>query len=113
MKYSGKIAAIGDKDAVLAFKALGIDVFPASAPAKIKEIIKTLMAENYSIILITEKEAANISDVFQKLKMQPYPILLPIPDGAEKTNFGMNRIIENMEKAIGTSTLLNKVGKKE
>ena len=101
MKNSSRIAVIGERDSILAFKALGMDVFPCTETLNIKAIIRDLSEQEYSIILITENEAEKVEDYINRMKKQPYPIILPIPDGAHNTSFGMKKMYENIEKAIG------------
>jgi V/A-type H+-transporting ATPase subunit F len=99
---NNKIAVIGDKDSVLAFKAVGADVFNETNPFNIRETVKRLAREGYALILITERQAEQVSDVIERFKAQPYPVILPIPDGAGATGMSEAGIKENMIKAIGT-----------
>ena len=101
MKNLDRIAVIGDKDVVTVFGALGIDVFPYTAAQKIRATIKELTEKEYSIIMITEKEAENVEDLINRTKTEPYPIILPIPDGMRESGFGMKKVMESIEKAIG------------
>ena len=49
-----KVGIIGDKDTVMGFLALGIDIFPAYSAEEIKKTIHKLAEKEYAIIYITE-----------------------------------------------------------
>ena len=48
-----KVGIIGDKDSIMGFLALGIDIFPAYTPEEIKKTIHNLAEKEYAIIYIT------------------------------------------------------------
>ena len=48
-----KIAVIGDKDSVLAFKILGVDVFITLDAQETRKTIYRIAKENYGIIFVT------------------------------------------------------------
>ncbi|MGN1043145.1 MAG: V-type ATP synthase subunit F [Christensenellales bacterium] len=104
---NNRIAVIGDKDSVLAFKAVGADVFPVKnyfdAADKLKKLART-----YAVIFITEEIAEKISDVAARYKTRTYPAVIPIPGAQGSTGFGMKGISDNVEKAIGTDILSDK-----
>lgn len=99
-----KIAVIGDKDSVLAFKALGVDVFGAKNFFEAQETLKKL-ARTYSIILITEDIAEAIPDIVARYKTRAYPAVIPIPSASGTTGFGMRGLSKDVEKAIGADIL--------
>ncbi len=47
-----KAAVIGDRDSILGFKALGIDVYDEKH-IDLDEVIKKLAADSYAVIFIT------------------------------------------------------------
>ena len=103
---NNKIAVIGDKDSILAFKAVGADVFPIKNYFDAAETMKKL-ARSYAIVFVTEDIAENISDIIDRYKTRPYPAVIPIPGAAGSNGYGMSVISKNVEKAIG-SDILNK-----
>lgn len=99
---NGKIAVMGDKDSILAFKAVGADVYPVKNYFDAADTLKKL-ARTYAIIFITEDICENIADIAARYKTRPYPAVIPIP-GANGTNgFGMKGVSDNVEKALGTN----------
>ncbi len=103
----GKMAIIGDGDAVLAFSAVGIDTFPISHAQEGAELIKTL-AKTYKIIFVTESVAEVNDEIIKRYISQPYPIILPIPSDNLDSSYGMNILKSAMEKALGVDILFGK-----
>lgn len=52
-----KIAVIGDRDSVLGFRALGLDVFPTEDTDAGRRTLHRLAQEDYAVIYITEQLA--------------------------------------------------------
>lgn len=100
-EIEARMAAIGDKDVVTAFATLGFEIFPYTYDYKIRETIKDLAAKNYSLILITEACAQNLADFLATFTAQPYPIILPIPDGVSIKGVGMGRVNAYRKKVSG------------
>ncbi len=105
MERSG-IAVVGDKDSVLAFKAIGLDVFPVEGEMQARELIKQL-ARTYSVIFITDRTASKISSLLKRYKSRPYPVIVPIPTAEGNSGYGMKGIKSDVEKAIGSDILFN------
>ncbi|MCL2846588.1 MAG: V-type ATP synthase subunit F [Firmicutes bacterium] len=101
-----RFAAVGDKDSVLAFRALGIDVFNATDAEEIKKTITKLDRAGYGMIFVTEKEAMLVTEFLAQFDSRPYPIVLSIPDGQGEGGYSIQKIIKNMERAIGSSAAL-------
>lgn len=107
-----KLAVIGDKDSVVSFKVLGLDVYPIEFIEneeemlhKIKKVIEHLVAKDYGIIFITEEYAKISKSIIDRYKAQTLPMITLIPSNRGSLNIGMNKIDENIEKAIGTNIL--------
>ncbi|CAM3390779.1 V-type ATP synthase subunit F [Pseudostreptobacillus hongkongensis] len=105
-----KIAAIGDRDTVISFKVLGIDVYSIEnfendelISQKIKATVDNLASNGYGIIFITEEYAQKSVEVIERYKNEVLPIITLIPNNKGSLNIGMNKIDENIEKAIGTN----------
>jgi len=93
-----KLAAIGDKDVMLVFKALGFEIFP--------DINNLPELDDYTLVFIAQTENKLLEQALQKYADRPYPIILAIPDGREKEDESIQKIIKNMERAVGSSAAL-------
>ena len=58
-----KIAVVGDKDSVLGFKALGLEVYPVDSVEEARKTVHALAKENCAILYLTEQLAAQMKDV--------------------------------------------------
>ena len=102
-----KIGVVGDKDSVLGFLALGIDVFAAESSDEIRRTLVRLSEDDYAIIYITEKAYMLAKDIVERYKNNILPAIIVIPGVGEKYGVGMNEIKESAKKAIGVDLLFN------
>ncbi len=100
-----KIGVVGDKDSILAFKALGIDVYTVNNKEEARKTVDTLAHNNYGIIFITEQIASLLPDTLSRYDKEAVPAIILIPSNQGTMNIGMDRINEYVEKAIGTNIL--------
>lgn len=100
-----RVAVIGDKDSVLMFKALGVDVYTAVDGEDAKKLVKKLAQENFGIIFITEDFAAKIQDTIDKYREEMTPAIILIPSNKEDFGLGMADINKSVEKAVGANIL--------
>ena len=103
----GLIAVVGDKDSVLAFKALGLDVYPVDNENDAKERIH-MLARTHSVIFVTEQVAVWAETYLKRYKSRPYPVIAPIPSAKGSMGLGEALIKENVEKALGAAVLFDK-----
>lgn len=101
-----KAAVIGDRDSILGFKAIGIDVFDINH-VKPAEIIGELAEKNYAVVFITEDILYRIDDAVKKYSDTPLPAIIPIPSNKGSKGLGMENIKKAAEKAIGADILFN------
>lgn len=97
-----KIGVVGDSDSVIGFRALGLDVFPATG-GEVAKAINRLASEDYAIIFVTEQAAETAAETIGRYKTSPFPAIIPIPGNRGTTGYGMRGIRANVEKAIGTN----------
>ena len=100
-----KIAVIGDKDSVLAFRALGVHVFTAIEGNDARRIIDKLAKEEYGIIFVTEQLAKGIPETIQRYNNEVIPAVILIPSNRGSLNIGLENINKNVEKAVGSNIL--------
>ncbi len=104
----GKVAVIGEKQVVTAFKAIGFDTFYASTSQATTDIVRRLVKDNaYAVIFITEDVAKGMDETLAILKSRSYPIVVPLP-ALESNGYGMECIKKDVERAIGIDILFNK-----
>ena len=100
-----RIAVLGDKDSVLGFKALGLDVFPAENVEEAKRTLHTLAKENYAVIYLTEQYAASMTAEVDKYKDSLTPAIILIPGKDGSLGIGMANVKRAVERAVGADIL--------
>ena len=100
-----KVAVVGDRDTVMVFKILGMEVYEASETRDVENIIEKLDSEGCAIVFITEKLMAKSSGVVEKYSARKTPAIIPIPDHTGPTGYGMDSIKKLVEKAVGADIL--------
>jgi len=96
-----KVAVVGDKSSVLAFRALGVDVYSPVDAQQMRNTIDKLARENYGVIYITEQMAQEIPETIEQYKSRPLPAIILIPNSQGTLGIGMEEISKNVEKAVG------------
>ena len=100
-----KAGIIGDRDSVLGYKTVGLDVFPCSEPEEAKKILSRIAKENYAIIFITEGFAKDVQDLMNKYKDNKLPAIIPVPGVDGNHGIGFGKLKKSVERAIGADIL--------
>ena len=103
-----KIAAFGESDIMLIFKAIGADVFAVSdststdaAGAKLKQLV----SEGYGIIFMTETVAARLDTMIKYYSNQIIPSIVVIPGLGKRNNYALNQLRTAIIKAVGADVM--------
>ncbi|KAF5071776.1 V-type ATP synthase subunit F [Anaerotignum sp.] len=102
-----KVGIIGDKDSILGFLALGIDIFPAYNADEVKKTIHKLAEKDYAIIYITEQASLMAKESIAKYKDFELPAIIVIPGVGGSMGLGMNEVRESAKRAIGADILFS------
>ncbi|WP_291561792.1 MULTISPECIES: V-type ATP synthase subunit F [unclassified Clostridium] len=100
-----KIGVVGDKDSVLAFKAIGIDVFPVVEAEEARRAIDKMAYNDYAVIFVTEQLAQHLDETIERYNKKLLPSIILIPSNQGTLNIGKKRISDNVEKAVGVNIL--------
>ena len=102
-----RIAVIGDRESVMGFRALGLDVFPAEED-NVKAVFRGVVrAEDpaYAILYITEELTIPLRAEIDALKDELTPAIIPIPSKNGTLNLGMTALNNAVERAVGSNIL--------
>lgn len=102
-----KIGVIGDRDTILAFKALGIDTFPVEGSEEARKTLKKAALDNYAVIFLTEQMAQEIQDTVKSFNDKILPCIILIPNNQGSLGIGIENVRSSVEKAIGVDILFN------
>lgn len=105
MIFMYKIGVVGDKDSVLAFKAIGIDVYPVIEEEEARKTVDKMALNKYAVIFVTEQVAKGIEETIERYNRETLPAIILIPSNQGSLNIGIQRIRDNVEKAIGVNIL--------
>jgi len=97
-----KIAAIGDRESVSGFKAIGMEVFTPYDRDECYTLLKELCNKEYAIIYITEEQAEFCKDIIKKYEDVICPAIILIPGVKNNTGEGMRQLSLSVEKAVGS-----------
>ena len=103
-----KIAIIGNHDAILGFKALGLETFDINTQEQGLEVLKKIREKNdYGIVFITEDWMPKLEKGLEKFEGMALPAILSIPSQAGSTGEGLKNISKIVEQAVGSDILSN------
>ncbi len=100
------IGVIGDKQSVLGFKAVGLNVFDCSSKEEAKNILKSIVGD-YAIIYMTDNFYDELKDTIYEYNEKRLPAIIPIPGMKGTTGIGIKNIKKAVEKAVGADILFN------
>ncbi|WP_297870436.1 V-type ATP synthase subunit F [uncultured Oscillibacter sp.] len=105
MAVTYRIAAVGDWESVMGFRALGLDTYPVADAAEAREKIRELAKENCAVIYLTEQLARDMDDVLARYKDELRPAIILIPGRGGSLGIGKNNIQRAIERAVGADIL--------
>ena len=100
-----RIAVLGDRDSVLGFKALGLDVYPAETAEEARPILHRLAREDTAILYLTEQLAAGLEAEIARYKDALTPAIILIPGKAGSLGIGRANVKKSVERAGGADIL--------
>lgn len=100
-----KLAAIGENNIMLIFKAIGVDVFPSTTSQEAGAQIRRLAKEGYNIIFITEEIAAKLDPIIREYSYEFLPSIVVIPGLRERNNYALRRLRQAIIKAVGADVI--------
>lgn len=100
-----KIGVIGDRESILGFKAVGLDVFPCDTEDEAKKTLKTIAKEDFAIIYITEQLYQYMQKEVDEYTDSRLPAIIPIPGKEGTLGIGMTSVKKSVERAIGADIL--------
>ncbi len=105
-----KIAAIGDDDCLLAYKAIGIEVFPVKDYREAHRLILKMANEDYGVIFLSESLSKEMEETLTRFREKLVPAIVLVPDALGTTGLGMAELKKSVEKAVGIDLFREKEG---
>ena len=105
MATTYQIAAVGDWESVMGFRALGLDTYPVTSVEEAKEKVRELAKTNCAVIYLTEQLAKDMEDVIAHYKDELRPAIILIPGREGSLGIGKANIQRAIERAVGADIL--------
>jgi len=101
----GNIAVIGDSDSIIGFKAVGFRTIGVKNSAEVAAAVESLVEEKCCVIFITEQALEGAEAILDIYREYTVPAIIPIPGRVGRTGSGMQNLVRNVERALGTDIL--------
>mgnify|MGYP001018875105 CR=1 FL=1 len=95
-----KIAVLGDRDSVLGFRALGLDVFFADDAETARKTLR-LAQESYAVIYVTEQLAQSMAAEIARYQNDMLPAVILIPGKSGALGLVDHALHAAVERAVG------------
>ena len=99
------LGAVGEKDAVLAFQAIGVRAVPASTAQEVSAAIHRMAKDGVRVIFITEAAARLAPEMIERYAGDQQLSIIPVPGTAGTDGYGEQQVHLNVIKAIGSDIL--------
>ena len=96
-----KIAVMGDRDSVLGFRALGLDVVFCEDIDGARRTLHRLAGENYAVIYVTEQLAQHMTGDIARYTDAVMPAIILIPGKTGSLGLGEAGLKSAVERAVG------------
>lgn len=100
-----KIGIVGNRDAILPFRMIGFETFPVTDPQQAINTLRMLARDDFGIIYLTEDIATEIPDTISYYDSQLTPAVILLPTHKGSIGLGLQRVQDNVEKAVGQNIL--------
>ena len=104
-----RIAAFGESDIMLIFKAAGIDVFPVNTGiegiSETEKKLRQLVREGYGIIFMTETIAIKLDRIIKEYSNKMLPSIVVIPGLGKRNNYAVRNLRRAIIKAVGADVM--------
>lgn len=101
-----KIVAIGERDLIIGFKAVGVELEPVKTPSEVEAVLAKLSQDpSTGLILISETIAEGCLDVISDFRNKSPVVVLIIPSHLPTKHISMLELKREIEKAVGVDML--------
>jgi V/A-type H+-transporting ATPase subunit F len=100
-----EIAMIGDRDSILGFKSLGVEIFPVNNAEECLTALKEIIKQDYKVAFVTEQMAPEPEEITELLLGRTFPVITMIPSNRGSTGMAMKRLQALVRKAVGADVL--------
>lgn len=103
-----RVAVLGERDAVLGFRASGAVVYCADSADEAKDALEAVLKEDFAILLVTEWVAEALKTELAPLYEESKPVVTVLPDARGVGGQAMEILRKRVERAVGANILLKR-----
>ena len=96
------VAAVGERNAVLGFRALGVETYPVASVEEAKQTVRSLAQRECAVIFLTETLAKDMEETLARYGDALRPAIVLIPGQEGSLGLGRERLQKEIRRAIGT-----------
>jgi len=100
-----KLAAVGEYDVIMPFKAVGIEIYPVTSSGEFIQKVMELIDEGVGVIFLSDKFLDDAESIFEKVSARPLPCIIAIPGPLGATEFARKRMRNLVKKACGVDIM--------
>ena len=100
-----RIGAIGDRDSVLGFSALGVEVAFADMSSEAIHELRRFARDQFAVIYITEQLAQYMQEEIAVYKDRLTPAVILIPGKSGSLGIGLDAVRKSVERAVGADII--------
>ena len=100
-----KIAILGNHDAILGFKGLGVGAFGLTEKEAEKTAREIIENNEYAIVFITEDWAEKLDKVLDEYRSRALPAIVSVPSPKGSSGVSMKNLKKIVEQAVGSDIL--------
>ena len=99
---NASIAAIGPKDFVMPFGAIGAATFSVENDSQAREQAQGMLKENFAVIILHEALVPALASIFESAQEQPTPCIVALPFIEPSTGQAVQQLRTALRRATGT-----------
>jgi V/A-type H+-transporting ATPase subunit F len=101
-----KVVAVGERDSIIGFKAVGVELESVKSSSEVDAVLKRLSQDaSVGLILITETIAEGCFDAISSFRDESPVVILIVPSHLPSKHISMQEMKRDIEKAVGIDML--------
>lgn len=97
-----QIGALGPKDFVMPFGAVGAKTFIAENSGQAREQAQAMLKENFAVIMMHEGLAEDVGPIFESVQERATPCVVSLPFIEPSTGQAVQQLRSALRRATGT-----------
>jgi vacuolar-type H+-ATPase subunit F/Vma7 len=105
-----QVAVVGRREAVAAFRALGLSTFPVEPGPAAAALVEKLVAMGYRVIFFTEDMFGPLGPVLERYRATAVPCIVALPEAGAGASIA--RLKDVVKRAVGADVFGQETGER-